>query len=487
MAFGRALLALAAVVSLAVTGLGWQITRPIDGIRQVQALIGDEGVREAGAQRDDVNFLVVGVDSRSEDNSTIGGGNTDDIPGARSDVTMLIHIPADRSRLVGVSFPRDLAITRPECESWDPATGDYEGWTVNSEYGVKLNTAYALGGPKCLTRVVQVLSGIQVTHFVGLDFAGFEKVVDNIGGIEVCTPHPLVDGILGPILPEPGTHHVDGKKALDYVRARHVQVEGNGDYGRIQRQQRFLSAMLTKALRPDMILDPGRMTGFVSSFSDAAFGDGIDTQSLITLGESLQSLDSKRVTFITTPTAGADEQFNEIPRMDDIRAIFDAIIHNLPLPGEAPTTAPDTPQEPPKPVSGTAEDPASVLVQVSNATGKAGLATNVSNLLATRGFAIHNTTNHSGGSARTIVRYSAGNQNAALTVASSIPNATLQEVAGLDTIVDVVLGDDFDGTVTEPAAVGSPVSADPSTRGPDEAHELPEDMSVVNAGDIDCG
>ncbi len=71
----------------------------------------------------DENFLIVGTDSRIGQNSEVGAGTTDDAAGARSDTIMLVNIPADRKRVVAVSFPRDLAITPIQCEPWNRRPG----------------------------------------------------------------------------------------------------------------------------------------------------------------------------------------------------------------------------------------------------------------------------------------------------------------------------------------------------------------------------
>ena len=82
--------------------------------------------------------------------------------------------------------------------------------------GDKLNATYALGGPKCLVKVIQKMSGLKIGHFVGMDFAGFESMVNEIGGVKVCTTQPLEDGVLGTVLPQAGTQMLDGKTALNY-------------------------------------------------------------------------------------------------------------------------------------------------------------------------------------------------------------------------------------------------------------------------------
>ncbi len=212
---GRALAAVIAVLALALTGGAWQWQSSKNNmLNRVSALDpGSRDILDPNAQFGDENFLIVGVDSRFGENSDMGAGDTEDAGGARSDTVMLVNIPANRERVVVVSFPRDLAITPIECEAWDPETGEYGPvWDEESQsYGpeevyteTKLNSAYSFGGPKCLVKVIQKLSGLSVNRFMAVDFAGFSKMVDALGGVEVCSTTPLEDYELGTVLPTAG-------------------------------------------------------------------------------------------------------------------------------------------------------------------------------------------------------------------------------------------------------------------------------------------
>ncbi len=227
----RSLAALAAVTAVALTGAGWNYLRATDrGFTKVQALdTGSHDIVDPIGQLGDENFLIAGTDSRAGANSRVGAGTTADAEGARSDTVMLVNIPASRARVVVVSFPRDLDVTRPVCEGWNNEKARYTGVKYPSAPGDKLNATYALGGPKCLTKVLQKLSGLKINHFIGLDFTGFESMVDTVGGVEVCTTAPIVDGQLGTVLSDTGRQVLAGATALDYVRARHVIGEERSD------------------------------------------------------------------------------------------------------------------------------------------------------------------------------------------------------------------------------------------------------------------
>ncbi len=484
----RGFVSIIAILAVALTGVVWGYLRSTDrGFAQVAALDPDStDVVDAAGQYGDETYLIVGTDTRAGASGEIGAGTVEDAEGARSDTVMLVNIPADRSRVVAVSFPRDLDVTRPECEAFDNDTNTYTGEMYPAADGDKLNATYALGGPKCLVKTIQKISGLKIGHFVGMDFAGFESMVDEVGGVDVCTPQPLVDYELGTVLAQPGEQRIDGRTALNYVRARHVDSEGNGDYGRIKRQQRFLSSLLRSALSNKVLLDPGKLNGFVNAFTSDTFVENVKTQDLVTLGRSLQNVDAGAVTFLTLPTAGTNDWGNEIPMDDAIAAIFSAIINDDPLPGEErEETTSTTPAPPQQTAPLLAVDPTTVSIQVSNASETAGMAATASEELSTYGFQIVNVGNFVGTATQTVVRYSEGQESEAATVASAIPGAVIEQSQGLDSLVEVVLGSDYPGYTNAPTTFGEPIDAT-QVQGSTEGAALPTDLAFTNAADDTC-
>uniref|UniRef100_UPI00068592CE LCP family protein n=1 Tax=Nocardia niigatensis TaxID=209249 RepID=UPI00068592CE len=489
---GRVTLAMVAVIALIVTGTGWSYLRAKDNnFQQVSALDDNSpDVVDADGQTGDENFLIVGTDTRAGANASLGAGSVNDAEGARSDTVMLVNIPANRARVVAVSFPRDLDVSRPICEGWDNDKAVYTGDKFPAADGDKLNATYALGGPKCLTKVITKLSGLKINHFVGIDFSGFESMVDVVGGVEVCTTKPLVDEVLGTVLTTPGKQVVNGSTALDYVRARHVYGEERSDYDRINRQQRFLSSLLRSALSSKVLFDPGKLNGFIDAFAKHSFMDNVTTKDLLTLGRSMQKMQAGAITFLTVPTAGTTSYGNEIPRESDIKAIFRAVIDDQPLPGEKKTDpAPSSSAAPVAKPKLMAVDPSTVSVQVSNGSLTSGLASTTATKLAAQGFQIYSTGNYADGtSPKTMVRYSNGHEAEAGTVASAIPGAILEPASGLGSIVEVVAGSDFTGTVKAPTAFGQVLPDTPSDSGGPSAAPvaLPSDLEHVNAADDLC-
>ena len=321
--------------------------------------------------------------------------------------------------------------------------------------------------------------------------------------MNVCSPGPIEDGILGTVLASGGTQMLDGRTALNYVRARHVEAEGNGDYGRITRQQKFLSALLRSALSNQVLLNPSKLNGFINAFTSDTFVENIDTKSLVTLGRSLQNVDAGAVTFLTVPTDGTNDWGNEIPRTDEIKSLFQAIIDDDPLPGEeredttpsstsSTTTAP-TSSTPPAATSVEAMSAYNISVDVSNASGIAGQAATIADSLAAYGFQISTVGNFSAATglanaqaSTTVVRYAAGYEAEAVTVASSIPGAVLVLAPSMGDMIEVVVGSNFAGTVVAPADPGTILAANPTSVDTSTSTALPADIASVNAGDTTC-
>ncbi|HEU0191135.1 MAG TPA: LCP family protein [Mycobacterium sp.] len=520
---GRAVAALMAACALLLTGGAWKWSASKNNsFNRVSALdLNSQDIVDPGGQYGDENFLIVGADTRTGANSNVGAGDTDDVEGARSDTIMLVNIPANRKRVVVVSFPRDLAITPLYCEAWNSDTGVYgpvydaNSDTYSDEWrytATKLNSAYSLGGPKCLVKEIQKLSGLSINRFMAVDFVGFARMVDALGGVEVCATTPLYDYELGTVLDQSGRQVINGSTALNYVRARSVPSEGNGDYGRIKRQQMFLSSLLRSLISSDTFFSPTKLNNVVNTFISDSYVDNVQTKDLVSLGQSLKGMAAGHITFVTVPTGETDENGDEPPRMADVRALFDAIINDDPLPGENDQNATSTPttsaasaattsteatktttaqpstvaQSRVTQVKAVTTTPGNVTVRVSNATGELGLAGNASDKLMQLGFNVDTPDDYPGMLKSTTVFFAPGNEQAAATVASALGNVPIHRVSGMSSMVRVVLGSDF-RTVGKPAPSGSTVSLELNRGSATTPTALPDDLTVTNAADTTCG
>jgi LCP family protein required for cell wall assembly len=512
---GRIAIALVSLVALVATGGAWQWSASKNHrLNYIAALDpNSRDIVDPGAQYGDENFLIVGVDSRFGANADMGAGNSEDAGGARSDTVMLVNIPASRKRVVAVSFPRDLAITPMLCDAWDSQTGKY-GPVYDEQTGTygpkqlytetKLNSAYSYGGPKCLVKVLQKLSGLSINRFMAIDFSGFAKMVDTLGGVRVCSTTPLKDYELGTVLPQAGWQTIDGRTALNYVRARQVTTETNGDYGRIKRQQLFLSSLLRSLISNEVFFSLQKLNDVVNTFIDDSSVDNVGTKDLVDLGQSIQGMSAGHVTFLTVPTGETDADGNEPLRTQDNRALFDAIINDDPLPGEndqnettTPTTHANTPLASSSPSSAATSHengelvdavttaPQGITVHVSNSTGQDGLGATAAGELEQHGFKVTVPDDYPTTLASTTVLFSPGNEQAAATVASVFPKPSIQRVTGMADVVQVVLGSDFN-SVSQPLPTGSSVTVRLTQNASVTPTKLPEDLSVTNAADASC-
>ncbi|WP_433784169.1 LCP family protein [Actinomycetospora sp. CA-101289] len=516
----RVFTATCAVLVVVVCGLAWGAASWVEAaVRQIGALDPDSSaIQDAAAQVGDQNFLVVGSDSRAGAPPSEDAGDTADVPGARTDTIMIVHVPEDRSAVTVVSFPRDLEITRPACERWDPVSGAYSPQMLPPTPRVKLNSAYAAGGPRCVTRAVQELSGLAVNRFLGVDFQGFEGMVDAVRGVPICVEQPVRDSILGPIVPQAGPTVLNGRQALDFVRARHVEGDPSSDYGRIQRQQRFLGALLRSVLSAGTLLDPSRLEGLVTAISRSTFGENIGSDQLLALSQSLGSLDPRTVSFVTVPTTGvANDRGNEVLRRGEERALFSALIDDRPLPG-AGATAPAAPAAPaPAPAQVRLVDARSPAGEGSDGGSRDGeessdrssdggndggdedrgddagdgdgddggdeerrfaapalpradrsegpSADAVAERLRSAGFTVVSEGTAAGAGRGTTIRYSPDQAAAASALSTTVPGAALEPIASAPGTLVLTLGDDFDGSVradSAPAGAGSSAPVNPT-------------------------
>lgn len=182
-----------------------------------------------------LNVLVIGLDARSAGAS-------------RSDTLLLVHVPADRKRPRIVSIPRDVLVPMPAC-------GRARARQAT------INTAFPLGGAVCTRRTVESLTGVRIDQTVTIDFGGFARVVDVLGGVEVTLPVAVDDPKSGLDLPA-GRHRLTGAQALAYVRARHGLGDGS-DLDRVKRQQQFLASAARQA-KELMAKDPVRFARFLA-------------------------------------------------------------------------------------------------------------------------------------------------------------------------------------------------------------------------------
>ncbi|OIJ67572.1 transcriptional regulator [Streptomyces mangrovisoli] len=249
-----------------------------------------------------VNILVLGSDSRSGANQKLGGGNSS---GARSDTAMVVHIDEGRKSATVVSIPRDTLVTRPSC----PLSS---GGSTAVAYHAMFNSAYSVGGPVCAVKTVESLTGVRMDHYLEIDFSGFRKLVDALGGVTVTTKEDIDDD-KSHLKLKAGTHHLTGKQALAMARTRHGIGDGS-DLGRIGLQQTLVKAMLTQISTKDLLTDPAKLFEVADAVTGSLTTDtGLDSLSeLMTFAKSMKGLDADDVKTVMMPVVTAPSDPNRV-------------------------------------------------------------------------------------------------------------------------------------------------------------------------------
>ncbi|GAA1273140.1 LCP family protein [Pseudonocardia aurantiaca] len=295
------LLAVAAGAVYVVTeSLGNNVTRLPDTFRGL-----DTATRPADTEA--LTFLLVGTDSRSAEPTTGEAAEPGvDAGSQRSDVLMLAKFDPQRTGASVVSIPRD---------SWVDIPGHGQN---------KINAAYAFGGPPLLIQTVEQLTGVRVDHFAVIDFAGFQSMVDAVGGIDVrvagATSNNGVEF-------HQGLNHLDGAAALAYVRQRYDLPRG--DIDRAQRQQNAMRALLSKAVSGGMLADPVQLYRLLDAVSrSVSVDDTLSNGGIRELGVEMRGMRPDGMTFVGAPVRGLGREGTQsVVYLDETRSaeLWDAV------------------------------------------------------------------------------------------------------------------------------------------------------------------
>lgn len=395
-----------------------------------------------------IDILMVGMDSRTDAQGhplskellrELSAGRVDGT--LNTDTLIMIRIPNDGGRAVGVSMPRDSYVSIPD---------GYGTHKINSAYARAKNTAMErlrkgglndqaklevqsnLEGAKSLIATVEQLTGAQIDHYAEVNLLGFYDITNAIGGIEVCLNKAVDDDLSGAHLPA-GKQTLSGANALAFVRQRHGLP--NGDLDRIIRQQVFMGGMAKKVFSKDLLtpgsdtLDKLRQAVQKSVVLDKDWNVLQFAQQM--MGFTGGNLEFKTIPVgniaLHTPSDGDAVQVDQ----REVRAFVSGLLgggQQQPTSGSAPANAP------------TERD---ITVDVRNASGRTGLANQVSQTLASRGFRTGETGN---ATIRTtsVVRYAAGEQQSGEKVASALGGLQAEQDKNLGKgRVTVLLGKDF--------------------------------------------
>jgi LCP family protein required for cell wall assembly len=321
-----------------------------------------------------LNIVLMGSDTRAGKGNG-GFGSADKIGGQRSDTVIVLHISADRKRAVGVSIPRDTIITLPECKQNGKKTGGYSG---------RFNQAIELGGPGCTIKAVNEMSGLDINNFMLVDFGGFKRIVDAIGGVEICLAKPIDDPLSGLKL-DKGKHVVKGEEALAFVRARHNIGDGS-DTSRIRRQQAFISSLMRQVLSSGTLLNPASLVGVLDAATSSLTADPqlADVNNLKDLALSLKDLRPSDVTFVTVPWTPNGDGATVSVNTKKAKPLWDAMKNDTPWP--PPKTGADGTVNADQPLL--KAKPETIRVNVLNGTGIKGKGKEVAKQLRKQGYVV---------------------------------------------------------------------------------------------------
>jgi len=453
-AWARIVSAIAGLLSvfvLATSALAYGYLHQLNGnITRANVFDTIGGQRPAKVSNGTQNILLVGSDNRTgATKAQLAAANTtQDGGGVNTDTLILLHIPAGNGQVTMVSFPRD---------SWVAIPGHHM-FKINGAFQ-EGESAHKGGGPALLVQTVENLAGIRIDHYIQVNFFQFIDITNALGGVQVCLSQPAKDGYSGINLPA-GVQRINGAQALAFVRQRHGLA--GADFSRIQRQQRFASAVVQKA---KSIRNPTTLNDLLQQVTQSLTVDsGESAQDLLALGNRLKNVNPASIHFTTIPTL--DQGANHLPPgyRTEINyvtvdpAAVQRFMANVAA-GRDPNAAPAAPLDTASPVP-----PTQVRIQVRNGSGVAGKAGTTRDALTPFGFVVDSIGN-APGTAQTTIRYGNSQAGAAKELSKAVRGAELVPDASLGATLELVIGKSG-GTVSDPAASAPVTSPKPSAPAP---------------------
>jgi polyisoprenyl-teichoic acid--peptidoglycan teichoic acid transferase len=392
----------------------------------------DEASESGGPE----NYLVVGIESAENldpgDPVRIGRAGA-----GKSDTIMILRIdPRERAAKL-LSLPRDL---------WVPIAG--------TGHSRKINAAVEIGGAPLLIRTIDQNFGIDIHHYVQVDFAAFRGLVEAIGGVPIYFPYPARDREIGLDIRRAGCVNLDPVQALAFVRSRTYEqlIDGEWDVdlslpdiGRIGRQQAFIRKALSRASERGA-RNPGTLDRLIDVGLDGITVDqGLTAGDLFDLGRRFRSFDPENLETYSLDAAVTPDMVGDasILRLDEAAAA--PILDLFREPSQSARAADGD------------IDPASVHLRVLNGTGQPRAATDAGAALEAVGFGIDGFGDDPIlGNDRTRVQYPPGQEAAADLVARWLDEgADLEEVEGAAGIV-LITGSDWKGVRDTARAASQP-------------------------------
>jgi LCP family protein required for cell wall assembly len=381
-----------------------------------------------------------------------------------SDTIMVVHVSPGRHRATVLNIPRDTMVPQYGCA----ASPGLPGQLNDPAALVQVNQTLAHGGPSCLWKTVEQVTGIHLDHFIQLEFTGVVKVVNDVGGVNVCVPATIHDSRSGLNIAA-GEHHIGGLVFLEFWRARYAIADGT-DLKRINRDDLLLAEMLRGVVHSGLLSDPTKLLPVVDDAAHAIYATdrGLTQTDLLRIAASFRGLSSQDVQFIEAPT----QVYPPAPALVEFvqpadQKLFSAIAHDSTLPGKA---RPGTRTRRVGQAAIETVAPADVQVEVLNGTTTPSLAGNTAARLTARGFHVVGAADAArSGYTGSVIQYpAAADLPQARTLAAQIPGGTVQHDATVAAgTVQLILGSSFTAlTSAVPPSTGPPSTGPPSTGPP---------------------
>ncbi|HEV8558584.1 MAG TPA: LCP family protein [Actinophytocola sp.] len=464
----KTVLAIVSALILVVTGYySGKINSLNEGLTRQDVISGPQLEKPPDGATD---ILLVGMDSRTDAQGKplskeilrqLTAGKADGT--LNTDTLILIRIPNDGGKAIGISLPRDSYVDIP---------GGYGKHKINSAYarakndamdklrrqGIKdqaqLELKSNLEGAKNLIGTIEKLTGATIDHYAEVNLLGFYDITNAIGGIEVCLNKAVNDADSGAHLPA-GKQNLKGAPALAFVRQRHGLT--NGDLDRIVRQQVFMAGMAKKVLSGDM-LTPGSDT--LNQLTAAIQKSVVLDQNwnVIQFAQQMMTFTGGNLEFKTIPVGNIALKTDDGDAVEvnprDVKAFVQGLLHGG---GSQPSSG----SQPPSSGNGSG---GAITVDVRNASGRTGLANQVSQSLTAQGFKAGQTGN-AGTRTKSVVRFASGEQDNGQRVASALGGIPAEVDGNVPKgHVTVLLGKDFDASNGNQLTGSGPLAMQPVTR-----------------------
>ncbi len=411
-----------------------------DGIRRVD-VAGDLTGARPHEDPNALNLLVIGSDSRAGKNGKIGGHVN--IGGQRSDTVMVLHIAPGGHQVTVLNIPRDSVVPILSCT----AEPGFTGQQAQPGQVEQINSTFAYGGPGCLWKTIEHTTHIRLNDFIEMTFTGFEHVIDDLGGVEVCLPY-AVNVPQANLKLKAGMHHVWGYVALAFWRAREGLGLGS-DLQRIERDQFLLASVMQGIEKSGLLHNYGKILKIVTDLSSHHFittDTGLTPNVMLRIAEGLRGLTPKSVRFIEVPTVAATVNPTAwVQWTPQDQGLFSAIANDRRLPRTHKSKSKKTGTN----GSGSASlTDSQARVEVMNGSGVQGIAATAATTLTGDGFNVTGNKNAPGNNfsyTGSVIKYgSPAGLAVAKQIASLMTDVTLQQDGSIGgKRIDVILGSTF--------------------------------------------